>query len=168
MNYIRRSYCQADFILHICPWLSKLNILLSFFCLSYPFRQCLLLCLVIDQTKYCLAADEQTGVEDIRNHTMSRVYLTASMPHEKFGVGLPTLSFETNDHTGGGYDIAGLHPSSIATLFGKGPEIKKGERFDLKFNLNAKRYESNTLHNPLAGKHSLTDAARKGLPCLWW
>lgn len=71
---------------------------------------------------------------------MSRVYFTASMPHEKFGVGLPTLSFETNDHTGGGYDIGGLHPTSIATLFGKGPEVKKGERFDLKFNLNAKRY----------------------------
>ncbi|KAJ4424153.1 hypothetical protein N0V82_001201, partial [Gnomoniopsis sp. IMI 355080] len=70
---------------------------------------------------------------------MSRVYFTASMPHEKFGVGLPTLSFETNDHTGGGYDIGGLHPTSIATLFGKGPEVKKGERFDLKFNLNAKR-----------------------------
>ncbi|CAN8096329.1 unnamed protein product [Discula destructiva] len=70
---------------------------------------------------------------------MSRVYFTASMPHEKFGIGLPTLSFETNDHTGGGYDIGGLHPTSIATLFGKGPEVKKGERFDLKLNLNSKR-----------------------------
>lgn len=71
---------------------------------------------------------------------MSRIYFTATMPHAKFGLALPTLSFETNDHTGGGYDIGGLHPTSIAALFGKGPEIKKGERFDLKFNLNAKRY----------------------------
>lgn len=68
---------------------------------------------------------------------MSRVYFTVSMPH---GFGLPTLSFETNDHTGGGYNIAGLHPTSIAALLGKGPEVQKGERFDLKLNLNAKRY----------------------------
>lgn len=61
------------------------------------------------------------------------------MPHEKFGVGLPTLSFETNDHTGGGYNIAGLHPSTIAKLAGKGPVVEKGERFDIKFNINAKR-----------------------------
>lgn len=87
---------------------------------------------------------------------MSRVYFTASMPHEKFGVGLPTLSFETNDHTGGGYDIGGLHPTSIATLFGKGPEVKKGERFDLKFNLNAKRYVQ--LHFPSRPPVTLTSA----------
>lgn len=103
---------------------------------------------------------------------MSRVYFTASMPHEKFGVGLPTLSFETNDHTGGGYDIGGLHPTSIATLFGKGPEVKKGERFDLKFNLNAKRYVQ--LHVPsrppatLASARTPANQSCEELLFLWW
>jgi len=94
---------------------------------------------------------------------MSRVYFTASMPHEKFGIGLPVLSFETNDHTGGGYDIAGFHPSSIATLFGKGPEVKKGERFDLKLNINAKRYDPLLHRVPRS-----TSSHGLGHLSLWW
>lgn len=82
---------------------------------------------------------------------MSRVYFTASLPHEKFGIGLPTLSVETNDHTGGGYDVGGLHPTSIATLLGKGPDLPKQERFDLKFNLNAKRYDPGSLSSSSCG-----------------
>lgn len=61
------------------------------------------------------------------------------MQHENLGKGLPTFSFETNDHTGGGWEVGGLHPSTIATMIGKGPEITKQERFDLKFNVNRKR-----------------------------
>lgn len=57
----------------------------------------------------------------------------------KHGNLLPTFSVETADHTGGGYTVGGLHPSSIAALAGKGPEVKKGERFDLKANLNGQR-----------------------------
>ncbi|KAK2605777.1 hypothetical protein N8I77_008591 [Diaporthe amygdali] len=71
---------------------------------------------------------------------MSRLYITASMPHKNWtGLALPTLSVETNDHTGGGINYWGLHPSSIAALVGKGPDVKKGERFDLKFNVNGSR-----------------------------
>lgn len=62
------------------------------------------------------------------------------MPHKQFGLALPTIGVETNDHTGGGFAVGGLHPTSIATLFGKGPEISKQERFDIKFNINSKRY----------------------------
>lgn len=68
---------------------------------------------------------------------MSRVYFTATFQHKNLPI--PTFSFETNDHTGGGYEIAGLHPTSIAALLGKGPDVKPGERFDLKFNLNKQR-----------------------------
>lgn len=71
---------------------------------------------------------------------MSRCYFTVSMPHNKIGKGLPTISFDTNDHTGGGYNVGGLHPSTIATMLGEGPEVKKQERFDLKLNCNTKRY----------------------------
>lgn len=68
---------------------------------------------------------------------MSRLYVTASMPHKNWaGLAVPTLSIETNDHTGGGINYGGLHPSSIAALLGKGPDVKKGERFDFKFNIN--------------------------------
>lgn len=67
---------------------------------------------------------------------MSRVYLTASKKHNSL---LPTFSIETADHTGGGYTVGGLHPSSLATLLGKGPEVKKGERFDIKANLDSQR-----------------------------
>lgn len=70
---------------------------------------------------------------------MSRVYITAAMQHKDFGVGLPTLSVETADYTGGGYEVAGLHPSAIAAMVGKGPKLEKQERFDLKFNINNKR-----------------------------
>lgn len=68
---------------------------------------------------------------------MSRVYFTATFQHKNLPI--PTFSFETNDHTGGGYEIGGLHPSSIAALIGKPPDVKPGERFDLKFNLNKQR-----------------------------
>lgn len=72
--------------------------------------------------------------------TMSRLYVTASMPHKNWaGLAVPTLSIETNDHTGGGINYGGLHPSSIAALLGKGPDVKKGERFDFKFNINVSR-----------------------------
>lgn len=68
---------------------------------------------------------------------MSRLYITASMPHKNWsGLAVPTLSIETNDHTGGGINYGGLHPSSIAALLGKGPDVKKGERFDFKFNIS--------------------------------
>lgn len=68
---------------------------------------------------------------------MSRLYVTASMPHKNWaGLAVPTLSIETNDHTGGGINYGGLHPSSIAALLGKGPDVKKGDRFDFKFNIN--------------------------------
>jgi hypothetical protein len=70
---------------------------------------------------------------------MSRVYITASMKHSSLGISLPTLSVETADHTGGGFTVGGLHPSTLAAMTGKGPEVKKGERFDLKANLNAQR-----------------------------
>lgn len=70
-------------------------------------------------------------------YTMSRVYFTTTFQHNSFPI--PTSSIETNDHTGGGYEIGGLHPTSIAALLGKGPDIKPGERFDLKFNVNKKR-----------------------------
>lgn len=68
---------------------------------------------------------------------MSRVYFTATFQHNNLPI--PTFSFETNDHTGGGYEIAGLHPSSIAAILGKPPDVRPGERFDLKFNLNKQR-----------------------------
>lgn len=61
------------------------------------------------------------------------------MQHRSLGIALPVFSIETADHTGGGYHVGGLHPSSIAAMTGKGPEVKKGEQFDLKFNVNAKR-----------------------------
>ncbi|KAL2280961.1 hypothetical protein FJTKL_12103 [Diaporthe vaccinii] len=62
------------------------------------------------------------------------------MPHKNWtGLAVPTLSIETNDHTGGGINYGGLHPSSIAALLGKGPDVKKGERFDFKFNINGSR-----------------------------
>ncbi|KAG8156415.1 hypothetical protein KVR01_013756 [Diaporthe batatas] len=62
------------------------------------------------------------------------------MPHKNWaGLAVPTLSVETNDHTGGGVNYGGLHPTSIAALLGKGPEVKKGERFDFKFNINGSR-----------------------------
>lgn len=66
---------------------------------------------------------------------MSRVYFTATLQHKAFP-GLPTLSVETNDHTGGGYAVAGLHPSSIAALLGRPPDVQPGERFDFKCNVN--------------------------------
>lgn len=69
---------------------------------------------------------------------MSRVYFSAVMQHTQWGM-LPTFSIETNDHTGGGYAVGGLHPSSIAAILGKGPEIGKQERFDVKFNINGTR-----------------------------
>lgn len=73
--------------------------------------------------------------------TMSRLYVTASMPHKNWsGLAVPTLSVETNDHTGGGIHYGGLHPSSIAALLGKGPDVKKGERFDFKFNINVSTF----------------------------
>lgn len=69
---------------------------------------------------------------------MSRVYFSAVMPHKQWGM-LPTFSIETNDHTGGGYAVGGLHPSSIAAIFGKGPDVGKQDRFDVKFNINGTR-----------------------------
>lgn len=69
---------------------------------------------------------------------MSRVYFTATLQHKAFP-GLPTLSVETNDHTGGGYAVAGLHPSSIAALLGRPPNVQPGERFDFKCNVNKAR-----------------------------
>lgn len=63
------------------------------------------------------------------------------MPHKNWaGLAVPTLSVETNDHTGGGINYGGLHPSSIAALLGKGPDVKKGERFDFKFNINVSTF----------------------------
>lgn len=70
---------------------------------------------------------------------MSRLYITATMKHSTWGIDLPVFSFETSDHTGGGYHVYGLHPSSIAALAGKGPQLEKQDRFDVKFNINAKR-----------------------------
>jgi hypothetical protein len=70
--------------------------------------------------------------------TMSRVYVMVSKPHNQL---MPVLSFATADHTGGGYSVGGLHPSSIAAIAGAGPkvEVKPGERFDVRFNANKKR-----------------------------
>lgn len=72
---------------------------------------------------------------------MSRVYLTANMKHSSLGVSLPTFSIDTTDNKGSCFAIGGIHPSSIAALAGKGqgPEIKKGERFDIKANVNTQR-----------------------------
>ncbi|POS75754.1 hypothetical protein DHEL01_v205843 [Diaporthe helianthi] len=62
------------------------------------------------------------------------------MPHKNWaGLPVPTLSVETNDHTGGGINYGGLHPTTIAALLGKGPDVAKGERFDFKFNINGTR-----------------------------
>lgn len=71
------------------------------------------------------------------------------MPHKNWsGLAVPTLSVETNDHTGGGINYGGLHPSSIAALLGKGPDVKKGERFDLKFNVNVSSFLGIVIHAP--------------------
>ncbi|TVY45154.1 Acyl-protein thioesterase [Lachnellula occidentalis] len=72
---------------------------------------------------------------------MSRVYLTADMKHSSLGVSLPTFTINTTDDKGNSAAIGGLHLSSIAALAGKGkgPEIKEGERFDVKANANAQR-----------------------------
>jgi len=70
---------------------------------------------------------------------MSRLYVTASMKHTSLGIALPVFSIETADHTGGGYHVKGIHPASLAAFSGHGPEIKKGERFDVKFNVNSQR-----------------------------
>lgn len=83
---------------------------------------------------------------------MSRLYITASMPHKNWtGLAVPTLSIETNDHTGGGINYGGLHPSSIAALLGKGPDVKKGERFDLKFNVNVSIPPEKAAHPGVGG-----------------
>jgi len=88
---------------------------------------------------------------------MSRVYLTATLSHNSLGLALPTLSIATSDHTGGGYSVGGLHPSSLAALTGRGPEVKKGERFDVKVNCNKQR-----------SSLSLVVATGKHLPHLEW
>lgn len=88
---------------------------------------------------------------------MSRLYFTATMKHSSLGIDLPVFSFETADHTGGGYHLQGLHPSSIAALGGKGPELKKQERFDVKFNVNAKRTSLSLIVN-----------TKKHIPHLEW
>ncbi|RDW75853.1 hypothetical protein BP5796_06674 [Coleophoma crateriformis] len=88
---------------------------------------------------------------------MSRVYITASMPHSTFGIAMPVFSIESTDHTGGSFAVGGLHPTSIAKMAGKLPEVKKGERFDFKFNINAKRTSV-----------ALVVATSKHLPHLDW
>lgn len=112
---------------------------------------------------------------------MSRLYFTLTMPHERIGKGLPTISFDTNDHTGGGYNVGGIFPSHIATMVGKGPDIKKGERFDIKANCNKKRYGTylrrsgnarwQTFHWKLTFYRSsltLVVNTSKLLPCVTW
>jgi hypothetical protein len=78
--------------------------------------------------------------------TMSRIYVMISKPHDQL---MPVLSFATADHTGGGYSVGGLHPSSIAAIAGAGPkvEIKPGERFDVRCNANKKRIAMTLIMN---------------------
>lgn len=79
------------------------------------------------------------------------------MKHSSLGIDLPVFSLSTADHTGGNYHIGGLYPSSIAALGGKGPELKKQERFDVKFNVNAKRTSLSLIVN-----------TKKHLPAITW
>lgn len=88
------------------------------------------------------------------------------MKHSSLGVDLPVLSIETADHTGGFYHIKGLHPASIAALGGKGPEIQKQERFDVKCNVNKKRtcvslIVNTTKHLPHVDWNSDTGAGKR-------
>lgn len=79
------------------------------------------------------------------------------MKHSSLGIDLPVFKITTADYTGGNYNVQGLYPSSIATLAGKGPELTKQERFDLKFNLNKKRTSMSLIIN-----------TKKHLPAFVW
>jgi hypothetical protein len=59
---------------------------------------------------------------------MSRLYFTAEIKYTD-GIKFPVFKIYTGDHTGGNYNVGGLHPSTIATMVGKGPQYPECKKY---------------------------------------
>ena len=93
---------------------------------------------------------------------MSRLYFTAEMKYTD-GIKIPVFKIYTGDHTGGSYNIGGIHPSTIAKMAGKGPKIADQERFDVKFHVNKTRANASLIVNTTKHLPSVSWSTDSGL-----
>lgn len=93
---------------------------------------------------------------------MSRLYFTAEMKYTD-GIKIPVFKIYTGDHTGGSYNIGGIHPSTIAKMAGKGPKIGDQERFDVKFHVNKTRANASLIVNTSKHLPSVSWSTDSGL-----